>query len=72
MLPNLQCNVIKRFKRAKQKQQFRDKVQGCKSGSGLQFMKFDVMTGGQEIKIVVLVTKTQESGYQCCDARPTH
>ena len=27
-------------------------MQDCKDGSGLQFIKFDFVTGGQEIRIV--------------------
>ena len=30
-------------------------MQDCKDGSELQFIKFDVVTGGQEIKIATLV-----------------
>ena len=30
-------------------------MQDCKDGSGLQFIKFDFKTGGQEIKLAVLV-----------------
>ena len=55
MPPNIQLNWIKRFYRAKQKQQFRDKVQDCKDGSGLQFIKFNFMAGSQEIKTAILV-----------------
>ena len=29
--------------------------QDCKDGSGLQFIKFDVVTGDQEIKVSILV-----------------
>ena len=28
--------------------------QDCKDGSGLQFIKFDVVIGGQEIKLAIL------------------
>ena len=30
-------------------------MQDCKNGSKLQFIKFDFVTGGQEIKIAILV-----------------
>ena len=30
-------------------------MQDCKDGSGLQFIRFDFMTGGQGIKIAILV-----------------
>ena len=30
-------------------------MQDCKDGSGLQFIKFDFETGGQEIKLSILV-----------------
>ena len=53
--PNIQSTWIKRFYGAKQKQQFGGKVQDYKDGSGLQFIKFDSMTGGQEIKLSILV-----------------
>ena len=29
-------------------------MQDCMDGSGLQFIKFDLVTGGQEIKLAVL------------------
>ena len=32
-----------------------DKMQGCMDGSGLKLIKFDFLTGGQEIKIAILV-----------------
>ena len=32
-----------------------EKVQDYKDGSGLQFINFDFLTGGREIKIVILV-----------------
>ena len=50
MPPNTQFNCINRFYRVKQKQLFGNKVKDCKDGSGLQFIKFDFVTGGQEIK----------------------
>ena len=53
--PNLQLNWIKRFYRAKQKQWFRDKVEDYTDESGLHFIKFDFVTGGQEIKIIMRV-----------------
>ena len=43
--PNIPLNEIKRFDRAKQKQQFGEKRQDYKDGSGLQFINFDFMTG---------------------------
>ena len=46
---------VKRFYGAKQKQQFGDKVQDCKDESGFKFIKFDFVTGGQEIKLSNLV-----------------
>ena len=49
--PNTQLNRIKRFYRGKQKQQFGDKVQDCHDGSRLQFIKFDFMAGGHQIKL---------------------
>ena len=55
MPPNIQLNWIKRFYTAKQKQCFGDKAQDCKDGSGLQFIKFDSVTGGQETKLSILV-----------------
>ena len=30
-------------------------MQDCKDGSGLQFMKFDFLTGGQEIKLAIFM-----------------
>ena len=33
---------------------FEKKVRDYKDGSGLQFINFDFMTGGQEIKIAIL------------------
>ena len=30
-------------------------MRDCKDGSGLQFMKFDLFIGGQEIKLAILV-----------------
>ena len=52
---NIQLNWIKRFFRGKQKQQFGDEVQGWhKDWSGLQLMKFDLLTGGQQIKLAIL------------------
>ena len=54
MSPNIQLNRIKRFYRAKQKQLFGDKEQNYKDGSGLQFIDFDFVTGGQEIKASIL------------------
>ena len=30
-------------------------MQDCKDGSGLSFIKFDVVTGGKEIKLAILV-----------------
>ena len=53
--PNIKVNWIKGFYSAKQKQQFGEKVQDYKGGSGLQFTKFDFVTGGREIKIAILV-----------------
>ena len=32
-----------------------DKVQDCKDRSGLQFINFDFMTGGQGIKLAILM-----------------
>ena len=51
MPSNIQLNCIIRFFRAKHK----DKVQDCKDKSGLQFIKFDFVTGGQGIKLAILV-----------------
>ena len=51
MPPIIQLNGKLKLYRAKQKSLFGDKVQKCKSKSGLQFIKFDFMTGGQEIKL---------------------
>ena len=34
--------------------QDRDKVQDCKDRSGLHFVKFDLVTGGQKIKIAIV------------------
>ena len=47
--------IDKRFHRAKQKRYSGEQLQDYKDGSGLQFIKFDFMTGGQEIKIAILV-----------------
>ena len=55
MPTNVQLYWIKRFYRGKQKPQFEDKVQYCKDGSGLQFNKFEFVTGDQEIKIAIRV-----------------
>ena len=52
--PNIQLNWIKIFYRAKQKQEIGEKVQEYKDGSGLQFIKFDLVTGGQQIVILTL------------------
>ena len=30
-------------------------MQDCKNGSGLLFMKFDLLTGGQKIKLAICV-----------------
>ena len=49
--PSIPLNWIKRFYAEKLKQQFGDKVQDCKDGSGVQFIKFNFTTGDQEIKI---------------------
>ena len=46
----MQLNWIKRFYRVKQKPRFGDKVQESKDGSGLQFINFDFITCGKEIK----------------------
>ena len=43
---------MKRFCRAKQKQWFGEKVQ---DESGLQFTNVELVTGGQEIKLSILV-----------------
>ena len=51
MPPYVQRYWVKRCYISKQKQQFGDKVQNCKDGSGLQVMNFFFVTGGQEIKI---------------------
>ena len=51
--PNIPLNGIKRFYGAKQKQQFGEKRQDYKDGSGLQFIKFDFVTGDQEIKLSI-------------------
>ena len=55
MPPNIQLNWTKVFFRGKQQQWFGDKVQDCKDGIGLQFIKFDFVTGGQEINIAIQV-----------------
>ena len=55
MPPNIPLNGIKRFYRAKQKQMFAEKVQDYKDGSGLQFITFDFVAGGREIKASILV-----------------
>ena len=34
---------------------FSEKVQDCKNGSGLQCINFDLVTGGQEILVFILV-----------------
>ena len=53
--PNIPLNGIKRFYGAKQKQQFGEERQDNKDGSGLQFINFDLVTGGQEIEVSILV-----------------
>ena len=40
---------------AKHEHKFGNKVQNCKDESGFQFIKFDFMTGGHKIKLVILV-----------------
>ena len=53
--PNIQLNWIKRFYGAKQKQWFGGKVQDYKDESGLQSINFDFVTGGQEIKVFIVL-----------------
>lgn len=48
---NMQLNWIKRCYRAKKNQKFEEKVQDCKDGNELQFIKFDFLRGVQKIKI---------------------
>ena len=57
MPPNIPLYWIKRFFRAKQKPLFGNKVRDYKDGSGLQFIKFDFVTGGEETEIAIRVKK---------------
>ena len=53
MPTNIALNGVKSFYEAKQRQQFGEKAQDYKDGSGLQFINFDSVTGGQEIKVSI-------------------
>ena len=55
MPQNIQLNWIKGFYRAKQKPQLGNKVQDCNDRRGLQFIKFDLVMGDQEIKVAIHV-----------------
>ena len=45
----------KKVHKSKQKPQFGENVRDYKDGSGLQFINFDFVTGGQEIKVPILL-----------------
>ena len=56
MPPNIQLSWIQNFYlESKNKQLLRDKVQDCKDGGILQFIKFDFVAGGQEINNTILM-----------------
>ena len=55
MPPNIQIHWIKTFYREKKNKYSGKEVQDYKDGSGLQFIKFEFVTGCQEIKIAVIV-----------------
>ena len=54
---HMELNRIKKILQRKTEQVVGDKVQDCKDGSGLQFIKFDFVTSGQEIKLAILVER---------------
>jgi len=55
MPPNIQINWKKRLYRAKQNKYLREEVQDYKDRSGLQFVKFDFVTGCQKVKLASVV-----------------